>query len=107
MKNKSLLGVVYSAWLLAACTTIPVDERAAIREEINTAVNETIDTLVSSDPEFQQEIDASVGYFVSRVSATKIPLVGAGYGIGMVGRIQWFRRLTGRLCYINQLALLA
>jgi hypothetical protein len=69
---------------VAACTTIPVDERAVVREEIDAAAEATIATLVSKDPNFQREIDAAAGYFVSRVSATKIPLVGAGYGIGVL-----------------------
>jgi lipid-binding SYLF domain-containing protein len=37
-----------------------------------------------------------VGYFVSRVSATKIPLVGAGYGIGVL-----IDKETGSHTYMN------
>lgn len=71
-------------FLLNACTTIPVDERAAIRDDINDGVDQTLASMVDADPEFQKRVDASVGYFVSRFSATKIPLVGAGYGIGIL-----------------------
>ena len=82
--------------MLGACTTIPIDERAVIREEINVAADETLASLVSNEPAFQREIDASVGYFVSQVSATKIPLVGAGYDIGVL-----FDKETGSHTYMN------
>ncbi len=71
-------------FFLSACTAIPVDERAGIRDEINSGVDETLANMVDADPEFQKRIDVSVGYFVSRFSATKIPIVGAGYGIGVL-----------------------
>jgi hypothetical protein len=70
--------------LLAACTNVPVDERAAVRQEINDALDTTLEALTTTDPKFQKEIDTSVGYFASRVSATKIPVVGGGYGIGVL-----------------------
>lgn len=78
------LAIPLVLFLLNACTTIPVDERAGIRDEINSGVDETIASMVDTDPEFQKRFDASVGYFVSRFSATKIPIIGAGYGIGIL-----------------------
>lgn len=78
------LAIPLVLFLLNACTTIPVDERAGIRDEINSGVDETIARMVDTDPEFQKRFDASVGYFVSRFSATKIPIIGAGYGIGIL-----------------------
>ena len=60
------------------------EERAGVRDEINSGVDETIASMVDTDPEFQKRFDASVGYFVSRFSATKIPIIGAGYGIGIL-----------------------
>jgi hypothetical protein len=82
--------------LLGACTTIPVDERAAIRQEINQKVDETLTALVNLDPAFQASIDESVGYFVSNVSATKIPVVGGGYGIGVL-----YDKKEGSRTYMN------
>jgi hypothetical protein len=70
--------------LLSACTTIPVDERAEIRDGINRDAGETIARMIEDDPEFKKRMEASAGHFVSRVSATKIPIVGGGYGLGVL-----------------------
>lgn len=78
------LVTLFILLLLGACTTIPVDKRADVRDEINSDMDETIARLVSDDPELQKNIDASAGYFVSSVSATKIPVLGGGYGIGIL-----------------------
>lgn len=83
MKTLKLL-IFFVLLPLSACTTIPVDERADIRDEINSDMDETLSRLVDDDPELQKNIDASAGYFISRVSTTKIPVVGGGYGIGIL-----------------------
>jgi len=70
--------------LLSACTTIPVDERNQIREEVIQVAESTIDQLVSNDPEVQALLDDAVGYAVASISATKIPLVGGGYGLALL-----------------------
>jgi hypothetical protein len=78
------LVMLLGLFLLSACTTIPVDERNGHRDQIDIDADETIGRLVNADPDFQKLIDASLGYFVSRVSATKIPIFGVGYGIGVL-----------------------
>ena len=79
------LTIVLLFTILSACAThIPVNEREAMREEIDTAANETIATLAKNKPEIQEELEASTGYLVARVSGTKIPLVGGGYGLGVL-----------------------
>jgi hypothetical protein len=54
-----------------------------MREDINVAANKTIATLVERKPELQESLDTLVGYFVGRLSAAKVPVVGhvAGYGV--------------------------
>jgi hypothetical protein len=76
--------IILAASLLGACSTIPVEKRAGLREEINQNAEKTITQLISKKPELQESIDTSVGYFVGQVSGTKIPVVGAGSGIGML-----------------------
>ena len=69
---------------LSACTTIPPDERADIRAEIDKAAAETIARVVAEDPSTQTALDTAVGYLVGRVSATKVPIIGGGYGLAVV-----------------------
>jgi hypothetical protein len=47
---------------LSACTTIPVDERAEIREEVDQVVVETIAQMVAVDSALQQPLDEVVSY---------------------------------------------
>jgi hypothetical protein len=69
---------------LGACTTIPVDQRDEIREEVNQAGEETIARMVADDPEIQASLDGAVGYLAARISTTKLPIVGGGYGFGVL-----------------------
>jgi hypothetical protein len=86
ISNKTILlfFTSISLALLGACTTIPVDERSQIREEVNQAAETTIAQLVNDNPAIQQSLDAAVGYAVASVSATKIPVIGAGYGLAVL-----------------------
>lgn len=80
----SVLLVSLTLFLLGACTTIPIDERNQIRNEVNQTAESTIEQLVAEDPTIQTELDNAIGYAVASVSATKIPLVGGGYGLALL-----------------------
>jgi lipid-binding SYLF domain-containing protein len=84
--NKPLHKVLASVLVLAlsACTTIPVDQREEIRNEVDQAAVETIARMVAEDPTVQDEIDQAAGYLVGRMSATKVPIVGGGYGLAVL-----------------------
>jgi len=84
MRIKAFLVFALAIILVAGCTTIPVEKRAGLREEINQGAEETLAKLGSKNPELQDSIDTSVGYFVGQVSGAKIPLVGAVIGLGML-----------------------
>jgi hypothetical protein len=71
-------------WSLGGCATIPVGERATIRQEINDRSDDTIMALVAKDPELQALVDSSVGYFSGRISGVKAPVVGIGSGLGVL-----------------------
>ena len=69
----------------SACTTIPVDQRDEIREEVDQAAEETIARMVADDPEIQASLDNAIGYLAARISTTKLPIiVGGGYGFGVL-----------------------
>jgi len=82
--------------LLGACTTIPVDERNQIREEVNQVAETTIEQMVTNDPSIQESLDKAVGYAVASVSTTKIPIVGGGYGLALLHDLG-----NGTRTYIN------
>ena len=84
MRLQKFSVIILAASLLGACATIPVEKRAGLREEINQNAEKTITQLISKKPELQESIDTSIGYFVGQISGTKIPVVGAGSGIGML-----------------------
>ena len=76
--------VAASFALSSACTTIPVDQRAEIREEVDRIAEETIEQMVATEPGLHNSLDTAVGYIVARVSATKVPIVGGGYGLAIL-----------------------
>jgi len=83
-KILTFLITVLSLYLLGACATIPVEKRAGLREEINQRAEDAIAILVERNPELQDDLDTSVGYFVGQLSRTKVPVVGGGSGLGLL-----------------------
>ena len=79
-----LLLPLFLLALLGACTTIPVDERNQIREEVNQVAETTVAQMIANDPSIQELLDKAVGYAVASVSATKIPILGGGYGLALL-----------------------
>jgi len=64
----NIIWVFMTLTILSACTSVPVDERAAVRDEINRDMDEAIASLVADDPDFQKRIDDSVGYYFKCVT---------------------------------------
>ncbi len=83
-RNTRVAALLVIGGLLGACATIPVDEREPLRQEINDVGAETIAALVDKKPELQAAVDASVGYFVGRISGAKVPVIGGGSGLGVL-----------------------
>lgn len=79
----ALLTVVVLA-MLSACTTFPVEERVAVRGEINQAAAEIIAELIVENPELEAEISRSVGYMTGVVTSGTMLVVGGGTGIGVI-----------------------
>mgnify|MGYP001825079509 CR=1 FL=1 len=83
-------------FLLSACTSIPLEERSARRADIVEEAAETIALLSQSEPEFQQALEVSAGYFTARVSAANVAVAGAGWGTGVL-----FDKENGTRTFIN------
>ena len=69
---------------LQACTSIPLAQRADKRAQLDKEAEETIAQMLEHDPGIQRELDEAAGYFVSRVSAANVAIIGGGQGIAMV-----------------------
>jgi lipid-binding SYLF domain-containing protein len=67
----------------AGCKTVPVDQRAAAREEALRSSEETKGLFVRDDPDLERELAAAAGYFTARISGGKV-LVGGANGIGVL-----------------------
>jgi len=70
--------------VLQACTSIPVTQRADKRAQLEREAEETIALMLEQDPGIKQELEEAAGYFVSRVSAANIAIIGGGQGIGVL-----------------------
>lgn len=85
MRNLTGLSALVALVSLATgCTTIPVDQRSEIREEVNKAAAETVAQLTADNPDLKAKLDGSVGYIAAQMSATKVPIVGGGYGLALL-----------------------
>ena len=82
--------------LLQACTSIPIEQRTELREQIDRDAAETVTLLVEKDPAFQQKLEKAAGYFTCRVSSATIAVAGAGKGLGVLVDQQ-----SGERVYMN------
>jgi lipid-binding SYLF domain-containing protein len=85
MRNVKALTLLCSAlYLLTACTSVPVEQRADRRAQLDRSSDETVALFVEQNPGLQEAIDRSAGYFVTRVSAANVAAVGGGQGTGVL-----------------------
>jgi len=95
-KSRTCPVIVLMLATLAGCATIPVGERAEIRQQVNDRSDDTISALLAQKPELQESVDSSVGYFVGRLSGVKVPIVGVGSGLGVL-----YDKEAGTRTYMN------
>ena len=83
LKFATLLVTVTLLALSAGCKTVPVDQRAAVRDEILKSSEEMKASFASENPGLEQELAAAAGYFTARISGGKV-VVGGANGIGVL-----------------------
>ena len=83
-------------FVIQACTSIPVAQRADKRAQLDQEAEETIAEMLELDPAIGQELEEAAGYFVSRVSAANLAFIGGGQGIGVL-----VDRQSGDRTYLN------
>jgi len=76
--------VFLSALLMAACSSMTVLEKESKRHALDKMAMTAIAGLIAMDATLQKQIDDSLGYAVANMKVTKVPLVGAGGGEGVL-----------------------
>lgn len=77
-----ILAVI--AFVITGCSTLTTSEIEQKRSELNTMAETAIAGLIENDPAVQQELEESLGYAVANMKVTKVPIVGAGGGEGVL-----------------------
>ncbi len=62
MQPNLLLALV--VMLLTACSSIPINERVAVREEMKQDSEQSLKVFLASRPKLQDAFDESHGYFL-------------------------------------------
>jgi len=70
--------------LLQACTTIPPEQRAETRAQVKLTAEQIVAKVVTGDQSASHLLDRSVGYLAGEVTATKLPVLGGGYGLALL-----------------------
>ena len=73
-----------SLFLLHGCAGLTQEEQSAKRAELDQMAEKVIATLLETEPDAQGALDKSLGYTVIDMTVTKIPMIGAGGGFGVV-----------------------
>ena len=75
---------VLAVFSLAGCSSIPVEEREQVRQEVTTASNEALAAFKAEDPDVEREIESSPGYIVATGTDLLIGLIGRGDTTGIL-----------------------
>ena len=70
--------------LLLGCAQLAPQEQQTKRAELDEMGEKTLATLLETEPEAREVLEKSVGYMVVDMTVTKVPVVGAGYGLGVI-----------------------
>ena len=92
----SLSLVLALLLVVAGCATMTSDEKEQKRAELDAMAEAAIAGLVEQDSGIKTEIDESLGYAVANMKLTKVPVVGAGGGEGVI-----FNKATQQRTYIT------
>jgi hypothetical protein len=82
--------------VLHGCAGLTTEEQDAKRTELDQMGEKTIATLSGTEPEAGAALEKSIGYAVIDMTVTKIPVIGAGAGLGVI-----IDKSTGTHTYIK------
>jgi hypothetical protein len=81
---KKILALISIFFAVTACASMSPTERETKRNQLDEMAKTAIAGLIEQDPSLQQKLDESLGYAVANMKVTKIPIVGAGGGEGVL-----------------------
>jgi len=70
--------------MFGGCAALTQSEIKVRQETLDTMAAKAIEGLIKEDPALQAELDDAVGYAVANMKVTKVPIVGAGGGEGVL-----------------------
>lgn len=91
-----LAAIAVVSTVIFGCATLSPEEREAKRAELDEMGEITVSRLLETRADIQDVLDRSIGYVVVDMSLTKIPMIGAGKGLGVV-----VDKRTGTRSYIK------
>lgn len=91
-----LAAIAVVSTVIFGCATLSPEEREAKRAELDEMGEITVSRLLETRADIQDVLDRSIGYVVVDMSLTKIPMIGAGKGLGVV-----IDKRTGTRSYIK------
>lgn len=83
LKFSNLVLLLTLLALSVGCSSIPVDQRAGVREQLVVSGEEMKDKFASEVPGLEQELAESAGYFTARISGGKV-IFGRANGVGVL-----------------------
>jgi hypothetical protein len=83
LKGTNILLALTLLALVGGCSSIPVDQRAAARDQLTSASDEIKAEFVRENPALEQDLAAAAGYFTARISGGKV-VVGSANGTGVL-----------------------
>jgi hypothetical protein len=93
--SKTVAGLAL-AMLFGGCTTIPPDERDAVRVGLQQDADVILREVRVQQPDIDVLIEKSAGYFVGNIAGVKAPLIAGSEGLGIL-----IDRQTGQMTYLN------
>ncbi|WP_394150257.1 hypothetical protein [Vibrio maritimus] len=83
--------------LISGCSSsIPVEERQPMREEIDASTVQIVNRLSELYPELAEQLAYAQGYAAISMSNIKVPILGAGMGVGAI-----YNQADGSVTYID------
>lgn len=82
--KKLLIILMITVSVITACSTMTTAEKEQKRSELDGMAEEAMAGLIEQNANIKTDIDSSVGYAVANMKLTKVPIVGAGGGEGVL-----------------------
>jgi hypothetical protein len=83
-RAKPLIRMIIAILAVAGCSSLSPEAEQELRTELDAMSESTLLRLFEAQPEAEVVYEQCVGYAIAAMNMTKIPVVGAGKGYGIV-----------------------